>query len=224
MSTRKSTQRSRIAERRRKERARQRRTWLVVIGVVLIAISYSAYTASSRPVVSQDRLEDSPIKGAPEAPITITLFSDFGCESCMYWHLSGNLDAILETYEGQVNLEWRDFPVISPGSPLAAQAGQCAHDQGKFWDFHDTVFERQEFNALSESDLLTYAQRAGLAMDPFQACLDTNQHRATIDYDLQAGRELALRGTPAFLVEGQIVFGATPSLLVTAIQQALTTP
>ena len=133
------------------------------------------------------------------------------------------MDALLDRYEGLIRVEWRDFPVITSRSPKAAQAGQCAFDQNSFWEFHDALFNQpNQAVDLSENQLKSTAENLGLDMDAFNLCLDSNQHQATVDFDLKEANSMGLPGTPAFLVNGKVIVGANPDLLVEAIDLALT--
>ena len=100
---------------------------------------------------------------------------------------------------------WRDFPVITAQSPKAAEAGQCAYDQGKFWEYHDLLYERAP--ALSVSDLKAYAAEIGLDTERFNQCLDSSQHQATVERDEQEAFRRGFRGTPSFLVNDQPLVG-----------------
>ena len=99
-------------------------------------------------------------------------------------------------YGDQVRFVWRDFPVITPQSPKAAEAGQCAYDQGQYWEYHDLLYERAP--ALGVNDLKTYAAEVGLDTAQFNQCLDAGQHQATVDHDLQDALGRGFRGTPSF--------------------------
>ena len=118
-------------------------------------------------------------------------------------------------------MEWRDFPVITADSPKAAQAGQCAHDQGLFWEYLDRVYNEpgSSYTNAGEDNLRRFAAEVGLDINAFNTCMDNNQH--TVDYDLNAARDLRLPGTPAFLVNGKLVIGANPELIAQAIDEAL---
>ena len=182
---------------------------------------HNIITAPKPVANSLERLNENPYKGNQNTVVTLTEFGDFGCEACQSWHEAGIIQEILSTFDGQVKFEWKDFPVITSYSPKAAEAGQCALDQGKFWEFHDATFERENYSALSQKDLLAYAEKSNLAVSIFEQCLDSNQHKDTVDFDLQAARALGLRGTPAFLVNGFSLIGANPSAIITAINSEL---
>ena len=75
-------------------------------------------------------------RSASAAPVTIVEYADFGCPACWEWHKRVFLDQLRAKYGDQIRFVWRDFPVITLLSPKAAEAGQCAHEQNKFWEFH----------------------------------------------------------------------------------------
>lgn len=87
---------------------------------------------------------DAPTKGTPGAPITLIEFSDFQCPFCA--RAFPTVQQILKEYEGKVLFAYKHFPLISihPRAQKAAEASECARDQGKFWEFHDKLFEAQE--------------------------------------------------------------------------------
>jgi protein-disulfide isomerase len=104
-----------------------------------------------------------------------------------------------------VRFVWRDFPVITPQSPQAAEAAHCAADQGKFWDYHDALYERAQ--DLSVSALKAYAAALNLDTAAFNHCLDSGQHRATVERNLQDALAHRFRGIPSFLINDQPLVG-----------------
>ena len=110
----------------------------------------------------------------------------------------------MENYGDEVKFVWKDFPVITPQSPKAAEAGQCALDQGKFWEYHDLIYTSQ---GLGISSLKRFAQEVGLDTNKFDKCLDSGLHKSTVDKDLNEARGLRLRGTPSFIVNGTKLVG-----------------
>lgn len=90
----------------------------------------------------------------------------------------------------------------------AAEAAQCAHDQGKFWEYHDKLFENQR--ALADENLKTYAEEIGLDLEKFNACLESAKHREDIQAEMRIGSEAGVTGTPAFFVNGRFLSGAQP--------------
>ena len=222
---RRKTARQERIERRQAEKRRNQIISAAIIVVLLGIVGFSVFNHSNRPTapaVSEARLSDFPAKGPADAPVVITEFGDFGCHSCQQWHQLGFFDQMLQQFGDQIRIEWRDFPVIMPPfSGKAALAGQCAHDQGLFWRFHDITYERQNFSALRDDDLRFYAQQAGADMEPFNQCFDSNQHRQVVSLNEQAARTLGLRGTPGFAINGQPMAGPDPNLMISIIASQL---
>jgi protein-disulfide isomerase len=195
----------RIRERRQKER---RQRWLRTAVGLLALFALAAFVfwpRSQAEPLSPARLADDPSLGPANAPVTIVEYGDFGCPSCRAWHNAGILDQIRARYGDQVRFVWRDFPVITPQSPKAAEAAQCAYDQGKFWQYHDLLFARAP--ALALADLKTYAADIGLDAAQFNQCLNSGKHRATVRRDWQDAEAHGFLGTPSFLINNQPFVG-----------------
>jgi protein-disulfide isomerase len=146
--------------------------------------------------------------GSADAPVTIVEFGDFQCPYCQA--VQATLKELMEKYRGKVRLGFRDFPLrqIHPQAQQSAEAAHCAGDQGKFWEYHDLLYNNQsrlDLNSLKES-----AATAGLDPQRFQACLDSGKFRAAIDSDLQSGSIAGITGTPAFFINGVTLTGAQP--------------
>lgn len=216
--------RARNHEQRRASERAERRAKLLKLSVagliVLVIGTVALWPRSSAAAVPEARLNDDPVVGAEGAPIVITEYADFGCPACRAWHTSGIRERILQTYGDKVQFVWRDFPVITSRSPKAAEAGQCAHDQGAFWSYHDLVYESGL--GLDIDALTFYAEKTGLDTEAFAECLNTGRHQATVERDLTEARRLGLRGTPSFLV-GERVLPGPPRYeqLVIVIDEAL---
>lgn len=104
---------------------------------------------------------------------------------------------------------FRDFPLsFHPRAHIAAEAAQCAHAQGKFWEYHDLLFANQR--NLEDEDLKRYAADVGLDIEEFGACLESGRFRGDIAEDLKQGQQFGVRGTPAFFVNGRFLSGAQP--------------
>lgn len=152
--------------------------------------------------------DDDPIRGDPNAPITIIEFSDFQCPFCARFHVQ-TLPSLLEEYidAGKVKLVYRDFPIqsIHPNALPAAVAAECANEQGKYWEYHDTLFEKQNSWARQDSNsaILTftqYAQDIELEMEQFNSCLGTGKYLQEVQNDLSDGRDYDITGTPGFFI------------------------
>ena len=206
MKDKKTTSKNKRQNLRQKKRKRQRylRISAAVVGIALV-VGYFLWPRPQAQEISPDRLNDDPFIGSINAPVTIVEYGDFGCPSCRAWHKAGIIDRVIATYGDQVRFVWRDFPVITAQSPKAAEAAQCAYDQGYFWEYHDLLFEQAP--SLRTGDLKRYAEDLEFDSTLFNQCLDSGQHQATVDKDLQDAYRHRFRGTPSFLVNDQPLAG-----------------
>ena len=150
-------------------------------------------------------MDAAPALGPQDAPITIVMYSDFGCSTCRYWYQLGVLKQLRDKYGDKMRFIWRDFPVITLLSPKAAEAGQCAHEQGKFWEFHDSIYEHE--GEIAAGDLKAYAVEVGLDMAQFQECVSSRRYQDRVNAQQHEAFERGLKGTPAFFVNDQPLFG-----------------
>ncbi|MEO1439093.1 MAG: DsbA family protein [Chloroflexota bacterium] len=152
---------------------------------------------------------DDPFLGNPDGEIVIVEFSDFLCGFCGRF-ASETLPVLMDEYGDQVRFVYRDFPVINPSaSPVVALAAECAQDQGQFWEYHDLLFANTAQISGPES-LFSFADELGMDIDQFQGCFEDATHMAEIEADSAYARELGLRGTPGFFVNGRFINGAVP--------------
>lgn len=146
-------------------------------------------------------------KGPKNAPVTIVEFSDFQCPFCA--KAQAVLERVLETYPNEVKLVYRHFPLErNPHAKLAAEAAECAAQQGRFWEYHDRVFANA--SQLSPARLQALAEALRLDVQAFATCLDAGKARARVAEDLADGREAGVTATPTFFINGRIVEGAPP--------------
>lgn len=155
-------------------------------------------------------VDDDPVLGDQNAPVTIIEFSDFECPFCKRF-FSNTLPQLTREYidTGKVKLVYRDFPLsFHPNAQKAAEAGECADDQGKFWEMHDKIFENQQ--AIGIADLKSYAASLGLDTSEFNSCLDSGKHVKEIQKDISDGSKYGASGTPTFFINGIKLVGAQP--------------
>ena len=150
-------------------------------------------------------LNNEPSLGPADAPVTLIEYGDFGCTTCRGWYNAGVLDKLHATYGDKLRFVWRDFPIITAQSPKAAEAGQCAFDQGKFWQYHDLLYQRAP--ALSVSDLKSYATELGLDTARFNQCLDSGEKAAIVQKSEADARQRGFTATPDFLLNGEAIIG-----------------
>lgn len=188
------------------ELAQEGKTKEDIIGL-LKAPTQTSKTQTAKTKVS---LDDDPSKGSDNAPVTIIEFSDYQCPYCArFWR--DTLPQIEEEYieTGKVKFVYRDFPLgFHQYAQKAAEAAECADEQGNYWDYHDKLFENQ--NALDTASLKQYAKDLGLDTAKFNDCLDSGKYASEVQKDFEDGQAAGVTGTPAFFINGQSVVGAQP--------------
>ena len=144
-----------------------------------------------------------PSKGPDNAPVTIVEFSDFGCSFCRRG--AETMSEILKAYPDKVKVHFRHFAMMAS---KASEAAMCAHEQGKFWEYHEVLFANQ--GRFEPENLKEHAKALGLDEEAFSKCLDSEKHVETVKRDVEAGRKAGVRGTPAFFINGILLSGAQP--------------
>jgi protein-disulfide isomerase len=156
-------------------------------------------------------LAKSPVKGPAEAPIKVVEYSDFLCPFCR--NLAGALAGFVPQAQGRVSIYFKHYPLetscnpklprtVHEGACLLALGGVCAQEQGRFWQFHDQVFEKATEKAKRE-DVVRLATEAGLNAGTFSACLDSPAARERLSADIQEAQRLGVQATPTVLVNGK---------------------
>lgn len=161
-------------------------------------------------VVANVSVDDDPFKGAPDAPVTIIEFSDYECPYCAAF-FRNTLPELEEKYinAGKVKFVYRDFPIPShKNAQTAAEAAQCAGDEGKYWEMHDKIFENQEM--MDKNNLVGHAASLGLKTDDFNLCLKDGKYADEVKNDFRDGTKAGVEGTPTFFINGRKVVGAQP--------------
>ncbi len=146
-------------------------------------------------------------KGSPNAPVEMIEFSDFQCPYCQRAHAT--VEKVLATYGDRIRFVYRHYPV--PGHAAAkpaAEASECAKEQGKFWPFHDRLFANP--SKLSDADLKAHAAAVGVDISAFNACVDSHKYQSLVETDAKDGDAVGVNGTPAFFINGRMISGAQP--------------
>jgi protein-disulfide isomerase len=144
--------------------------------------------------------------GRAAAPVKVIEFADYQCPHCKQFEQTMS-QQLQEQYiaKGLVQLEFRNLTVVGDESVNAAQAAQCADDQGKFWEYHDLLFEGQRgenSGAFSPEHLVDFAQQLGLDLDSFTRCMNEGKYQQLVEDEGAAAREEGAHGTPFFIVTG----------------------
>jgi protein-disulfide isomerase len=152
-------------------------------------------------------LDDDAAKGPAKAPVTIVEFSDYQCPYC--GRAEQTVQEILKRYGDKVRLVYRDYPLpMHPNALGAAEASECAKEQGKFWEMHGAMFANQA--KLSQADLVATAGSLGLDKDKFKTCLDSGKYKDEVQKDAADGQSYGVTGTPTFFINGIMLVGARP--------------
>ena len=173
-------------------------------------------------------VDDDPVLGDKNAPLTMIEFSDYECPFCKR-HFTDVYPQIKKDYidTGKVKLVYRDFIAVPSHNPLAtseAMAAQCAKDQGgdlMYFKYHDAIFTKtiSNGNGLAVSELPVIAKNLGLNVSAFQSCLDSNKYKDEVAKDITDGQQVGVNGTPSFFIgksnssgtiDGTIIVGAQP--------------
>lgn len=166
--------------------------------------------SAKQPAVKQnfDITKADHIRGSFDAPVTLVEFSDFECPFCAKF--APTLDKILSDYKGKVRLVYKYYPLsFHPNAQKAAEAAECASEQGKFWEYHDKLFANLD-NGFSVDNFKQWAGDLDLNTAKFNKCLDSDKYADKVQADSQEGSEKGVSGTPATFVNGELVSGALP--------------
>ena len=155
-------------------------------------------------------VEGDPVLGNPDAKLTMIEFSDFQCSFCKRHHEQTFPELKAKYFDpGLVKLIFKDFPLaFHENAQPAAEAGQCAFEQGKFWEYQDKLFENQE--KLDKTSLKKYAGEIDLNQARFDSCLDSGKYRQRVNDDAALGQKIGVKGTTSFLIGDTLVDGAYP--------------
>ncbi|MBS3123343.1 DsbA family protein [Candidatus Woesearchaeota archaeon] len=178
-----------------------------------VAAPPSQQAAAPRAAVVNNPAElndDDTIKGDKNAPVTIVEFSDFECPFCVRFYeqtLSQIDSAYIKT--GKVKLIYRDFPLgFHANAQKAAEAAECAGEQGKYWEMHNILFEKGVQSGVES--FKGYAKELSLDSKKFNSCLDESKMANEVKKDQTDGAKFGVSGTPAFFINGQLLTGAQP--------------
>ncbi len=191
----------------------------VVIGVTY-ALSISSNDENTMNLDMERQVGDvntslaSPIMGSPDAPITIIEFGDYQCPNCKKWFLNTKPDIVTNYIDtGKANLIFVDIAFLGKDSVPAARATYCAEEQGKYWEYHDLLYNFQEgidSGWANSERLKAFAQSLELDEELFNSCVDSGKFAKRVQFNFNEAKKQGANGTPTFIIvnsEGQQKIG-----------------
>ena len=152
--------------------------------------------------------DDDPSIGPDNAPVTIIEFSDYQCPYCQVWYKQVYQE-LLATYPNKIRFVYRDMPLPMHAEAVpAAEAADCAGEQGAYWKYHDALFSQQY--GLNQAAYQKYAADLGLDTKAFNTCIASNKFLSEVQADASDAAKVGINGTPSFVVNGRIMVGALP--------------
>jgi protein-disulfide isomerase len=183
---------------------------LILLGV---AIPTKGFGLFEKKIDSGERINvplslNDPYTGSTNASIALVVFSDYSCPNCK----SGEeiTKSLMSKYPDKIIYVFKDLPLtrIHPNSYNSALAAECAKEQGKYWEYHDYLFEHQEQQELQY--LKEYAKLLGLDSEKFNNCFEEQKYKKEVDEDVKTAALVGVSGTPTFFINGIMVVGAQP--------------
>lgn len=179
-------------------------------GEMLYLINNKTQTFSAVGVsfVAEIDITGSPEKGPADAPVTMVLFTDFECPYCS--KIVPLLDQVLEKNSQTVKLVFKNKPLnFHKMAQPSARAALAAHEQGKFWEFHDRLFSAQ--NSLSKETFYKIARDLNLDIEKFEQDMASPKIQAQINKDLMASEKAGVSGTPTVFINGRLLKERSPA-------------
>jgi protein-disulfide isomerase len=224
------SKRQEIRQRRQRERTRNRILVIILVaaGALLIAFAFirpmvlktqATANATQVPVIAiTPQAITAQVNGVhlgdPNAPVKVDEYGDFRCSACRAYTLNYE-PQVIQTYvdTGKVYYTFHSFIVIdgndgSDASYRSANAAMCAAEQGRFWDYHDTLYANQvteDASLFTDSRLVTMAQNLNLDMTAFNQCYQAKRYAPDIQNDISQAQSLKLSYTPSILVDGTLI-------------------
>jgi len=164
----------------------------------------TVYLKEPEPPLTKVVTEGSPSLGPPDAPVTVVEFSDYQCPACRQAHET--VRKVRELYAGRLRWVFKDYPLQRhKDAELAAEAGKCAADQNKFWEYQDLLYGSQE--ELTFERLEAFASRLGMVGDQFKRCLEGRKYKDGIEKELEEAKKIGVDRTPTFVINGRLLVG-----------------
>jgi len=213
---------------KRSRKTRKQANWWVIgliVAVVLVGMGAIALQQNQNKVSPVETSQDKSI-GNADAPVVVVEYGDYQCPACGRF-ASTIKPKIVEEFvsTGQVRFVFRSFQFIGEESQWAAEAAECANEQGKYWEFYEKLYSEQageNAGAFMKVNLEGFAVELGLQTEQFNQCLATGKFTEKVIAETLEAQRLGLRSTPSLLVNGELVEGGGQyEILSQKIREAL---
>ena len=181
--------------------------WVIIAVFTVVLFGGAIWLSGQASTSSNEGVEiKSYVKGNPDATVKLVEYSDFQCPACAAFQPV--VKTVLYEYGDQISFEYKHFPLsnIHPHALAVAMAVEAAGQQGKFYEFHDRVFETQsEWSGLAviNPTLISIAEELGLNVEQFKDQMRSSVLRDKVKSEFDEGRGLGVTGTPTFFLNGQ---------------------
>jgi len=201
----------------------------VLVALIVVAVLVLSNQGSGSPTAQPGTAPGEISYGAADAPVIVVEYADFQCPYCRDFALGPELQLRQDyTDKGLVRFVFRNFPFIGQESTWAAEAAECANDQGRFRDYHDKLYQEQgaeNSGAFAKDNLKRFAADLGLDTAQFNTCLDSGKYASLVRDGYNEAQGRRINSTPTLLVDGQLVTnGSSYPVLQAAIDAALKSP
>ena len=171
--------------------------------------------------------EGAPVTGNPDAKVKIVVFSDFQCPSCRL--LASNMKTIMLENKNNISYTFLNYPLDSSINKnvkhelhkyagISALAGVCAAQHGKFWEFHDELFENQ--TRLGREFLIETTVKLGMDKNEFISCMDSEETRQKVISNIETAKEINVSSTPSLFINGRKVkYWNSPEIIRAVIKE-----
>jgi len=199
-----------LAKREKGDRNKKITNFIIIFVIVLVLAGISWLVVKGGNIINNNVAPDNdPTLGAPSPQLVITEFSDFSCPACQL--AASNIKEAVSAYPDKVQLVYNNYNLNHRWSEKSAEAGECAFTQGKFWEYCDVIFEKQS-DWVDADDAIdkfkSYAKEIGLDESQFNDCLDSDQTKDRVEYDMKEAQAKQIVSTPTFFIGENRVLGA----------------
>jgi len=177
---------------------------VIIAGIAIGLLSGNSNQDENKLTVQKLTENASPVFGDANAPITILEWGDYQCTYCYRFHTS-TLNIINEEYiqTGKAKLVFRDFPLNGPDSVLAAEAAYCAGEQGKYWEYHDELYQNwggERTGWVNRESLQKFGNTVGINIEELNSCIDSKRYNQRVLDHYSYGQKIGIDATPSFLI------------------------